>query len=106
MTDVQLMINYIVGKATPNANQIVAANINEDSSINMVDVQLAINTIVGKIDGKVVLRDSNASDASYDSASGTVTNYSNQFTLEGGTDLPLEAFYLGDIDGGYANVIT
>ena len=71
----------------------------------MVDVQLALNTLVGKIDASVILRDS-TSTASYDSSSGTVTGYSNQFDIAAGTDLPLSAFYLGDIDGGYANTIA
>ena len=34
------------------------------------------------------------------------TNSSNQFTVEAGTDLPLKAYFLGDLDGGYADQIA
>ena len=106
MADVQLMINYIVGKATPNANEIVSGNLNEDTSLNMVDVQLAINTLVGKVDGKVILRDAASTDAVYDQGSSSITNNSNVFAIQAGNAMDLEAFYLGDVNGSYATQIV
>ena len=72
----------------------------------MSDIQLALNTLVGKVDASVVLRDSNAASCTYDANTTSVTNSSNQFTVEAGTDLPLKAYFLGDLDGGYADQIA
>ena len=82
MTDIELMINCIIGKAAPNANTIVATNMNGDDKINMIDVQLTINMVIGKMDGSVILRNSNLKDPIYDTTSGTGMNYSNKFTYE------------------------
>ena len=35
-----------------------------------------------------------------------ITNGSNLLTLEAGSDLPLNAYFLGDVNGDYANQIT
>ena len=105
MTDIQLMLNYIVGKATPNSNQIISGNMNQDINFNMVDVQLALNTLVGKIDATVALRNEQATDATFNQSGGTIGNYSNAFTIQAGNAMNLEAFYLGDINGSFSSEI-
>ena len=68
----------------------------------MDDVLTAYDMFVGKTDGYVILRDSTAS-ASYNSGNNQITNASSAFDIQAGTDLSLNAYFLGDTDGGYAN---
>ena len=59
----------------------------------------------GNVDsGETVLRDATASAATYDSSSGTITNYSNAFSIQAGDTLNLHSYLLGDVDGDYASL--
>ena len=107
MTDILDMYDFFAGLKTPTADQMIASNVTYatggDSSIGMDDVLTAYDMFIGKTDAYVILRDSTASSPTYDSTNNQVTNASNAFDIAAGTDLSLNAYFLGDTDGGYAN---
>ena len=78
-----------------------------DTDLTATDALTAADMVVGKTSGEVIFRFANASDASFDPNQGSsITNGSNLLTLEAGSDLPLNAYFLGDVNGDYANQIT
>ena len=109
--DVLAILDYTTGSVTPNADQIVAANVLRDttdmaSKLDIFDVLRALDMSTGTYTpGETILRDASASAATYNSDTSVITNYSHAFSIQPGYDIELKSYLLGDVDGDYASLI-
>ena len=110
--DVLDILDYTTGAKTPDAHQIVAANVRADTTgtktaLDIYDMLDALDMSTGaKTPGLVVLRDASASAATYNSDTSAITNADNAFAIQAGNALTLNAYFLGDVDGDYAGQIA
>ena len=109
--DVLALLDYTVGNSTPNSDQIIAANVKADTTANasrldIFDVLHLLDMTTGNVSsGETILRDISAIDATYDSSTGEITNYTNSFKIQAGYDIEFKSYLLGDIDGDYASLL-
>ena len=107
MTDVLDIYDFFVGARTPTADQVVASNVTwataGDTVLGMDDVLTAYDMFVGKdgADAYVILRDASAGTATYNAGTTQITNASSSFEIQAGNSMTLQAYFLGDTDGGY-----
>ena len=110
MTDILDMYDFFAGLKTPTADQMIASNVtyatSGDSSIGMDDVLTAYDMFIGKIDSYVILRDTTLTTPTYNPGTNQITDASNAFEISAGNALTLNAYFLGDTDGGHADNLS
>ena len=97
MTDVSKALAIATLNATPTTDQKVAMDINGDGKTNMSDVSAVLGMAVNLRDtGAGALRNTAVSD-----------QYTTKIVaISAGTNLTLDAYLLGDLDGSYANILA
>ena len=97
MSDVSKALAIATLNATPTTDQKVAMDINGDGKTNMSDVSAILGMAVNLRDtGAGALRNTAVSD-----------QYATKIVaISAGTNLTLDAYLLGDLDGSYANILA
>ena len=96
MTDVSKALSIATLNSTPNTNEKIVMDINGDGATNMSDVSAILGMAVNLRDtGAGVVRNSSESDAFA----------KKTFNISAGADLTLNAYLLGDLDGGYQSIL-
>ena len=91
-----MALDIAVGLKSPANSQKAAADMNGDGLINISDVGAILDMAVNLKDtGAGVVRDA--------SVSNPLTTQT--FSVSSGTDLNLNAYILGDVDGTYATIL-